>query len=126
LLEQDVPPTPSFDVLTVELDLAPSLVTERRESEECPALDSALQQIVRAGNPLELAEALQITTREDKIEVLLLLDDTDTRFLQDFGAAVGSRSGNQVQAFVPISALCDLARTHQVIAIHLPDRAVTQ
>jgi hypothetical protein len=126
LLEQDMPPTPAFDVLTLELETAPPLVIERRETENCPALESTLQQIVHAANPLELAESLQITIQEDKIQVLLILDGTDTRFLQDFGAEVGAQSGKQVQAFVPIATLCDLANTRQVGAIHLPDRAVTQ
>lgn len=38
LLEQEMPPTPSFDVPTVELDTALSLVNEQRETETCPAL----------------------------------------------------------------------------------------
>lgn len=125
-LEQDAPTTPSFDLLTVELDTAPSLVFERREMAKCPALDRTLQQIILADNPLELAEALQITTKEDKIQVLLILDETDTGFLADFGAEVGTQSGVHVQAFVPISTLCDVASTRPVIAIHLPAQAVTQ
>jgi hypothetical protein len=126
LLEQDAPPTPSFDVLTVDLDTAPSLAIEQREMEKCPALDSTLQQIVHAANPLDLAESLQVTTQGDKIQVLLILHDSDPRFLQSFGAEVETQSGKQVQAFVPISSLCDLANTRQVVSIQLPGQAITQ
>jgi hypothetical protein len=95
-----------------------------REPSECPALDSQLYQLTKADNPLLLAEQLGFRTKDGKLHVLLVLTSEETAFLIDFGAELGTQSGNQVQAFVPIDQLCDLANTDSVLAIRPPAQAV--
>lgn len=126
-LEQDAPPTPQFDVVEIGPDgqAAPG-GREPRDQSDCPDLDSALLQIVQAPDPLGLAEQLQFRVKGSKIQVLLILDREDTGFLQDFAVEIGTQSGTQVQAFVPIDRLCDLANTDEVLAIRLPAQAVPQ
>jgi hypothetical protein len=123
-LEQDVPPTPSE---TVEVSDQVSPGESKRPSQEgCPEVDSQLFQIAQASNPQELARQLQIEIKEDKIQVLLVLADQDTEFLQDFGVEAGTQYGTRVQAFVPVDRLCELASADQVLAIRRLDRAVTE
>jgi len=126
-LEQNVPTTPEFETMEIEPDLqaAPGDLQSREQS-DCPGLDSLLFQITQAPDPLEMAEQLQLKVKEDKIQVLLILDHEDTGFLQDFGVEVGAQSGTKVQAFVPINQLCDLANTDEVLAIRPPAQAVPQ
>jgi len=97
-----------------------------REQSDCPDLDSLLFQITRAPDPLALAEQSQLKVKEDKVQVLLILDCEDTDFLQDFEVEMGTQSGTQVQAFVPVNQLCDLANTDKVLAIRLPAQAIPQ
>jgi hypothetical protein len=93
---------------------------------ECPDLESTLFQVTQATDPLRLAEQLQLKVKGDKIQVLLILEGEDTSFLQNFGVEIGTQNGSQVQAFVPINKLCDLANTDEVLAIRLPARAMPQ
>ena len=60
------------------------------------------------------------------MQVLLVLVSEDTRFLHDFRVDVDMQSGVQVQAYVPIERLCDLANTGDVLAIRLPALVVPQ
>ena len=114
--QQSVLPTPEFDTLEIEPDAQMSPLPTREPS-HCPDLDSQLFQITQAPDPLDLAEELQFKIRKDKIQVLLILDRNETDFLRDFEVELGTQSGTQVQAFVPIGQLCDLANTDQVLAI---------
>jgi len=126
-MEQDAPPTPEFDTTEVEPDsqLSPGDL-EPSEQSTCPDLDSMLFQITQAPDSLDLAEQLQLKVKEDKILVLLILDGEDLDFLQDYGVEVGKQVGTQVQAFVPIDQLCDLANTTEVLSIRPPAQAVPQ
>jgi hypothetical protein len=127
MLEQNAPSTPEFDTMEVEPDrqISPGDLAPREQS-DCPDLDSLLFQITQAPDPIGLAEQLPVRIREDKVQVLLLLDREDTGFLRDFGVEIGTQSGTQVQAFVPVSQLCDLANTDEVLAIRLPAQAAPQ
>jgi hypothetical protein len=125
--QQNAPPTPEFGTTEIEPgkqvspgDLVP------REPSDCPDLDSSLFQIIQAPDPLDAAEQLQLQVRGDKVKVLLILDREDTGFLRDFGVEIGTQSGTQVQAFVPINQLCDLANTDEVLAIRPPAQAASQ
>jgi hypothetical protein len=75
---------------------------------------------------LEQAKRARLKVKEDKVHVLLVLAREDTRFLQAFGVEIGKQSGMQVQAFVPIDHLCDLAKSPEVLAIRLPAEAIPQ
>jgi hypothetical protein len=91
---------------------------------DCRKLDSALLQIVRSSDPIALAQEQKATLKGDKVLVLLIVSTEDARFLQDFDADIGTQSGAQVQAFVPIDQLCRLADLDAVQAIRLPAQAV--
>ena len=67
-----------------------------------------------------------MTVKDGKIQVVLVLSQEDTGFLQDYDVEVGTQSGTQVQAFVSPDRLCDLAKTDEVLAINLPAQALTQ
>jgi len=119
-----VPPTPALTAVaigagaqTAPTDLQP------RKPETCPDLESALFQIAQAPDPLSQAKQLRLQIKGDKIQVLLILEREDTSVPQNFEIEIGTRSGTQVQAFVPISQLCDLANTKEVVAIRLPAQA---
>lgn len=124
---QNVPPTPEFD--TTQLgpdDMQVSPGDLQPQQSDCPDLESQLFQLTQASDPLELAAQLQLKVKGDKILVLLVLDSERTAFLQDFGVEIDRQSGNEVQAFVPINKLCDLANTDEVLAIRLPAQAISQ
>jgi hypothetical protein len=120
-------PMPEFDTIEIkpEGQLLPSSPRPVKQN-ECPELEGMLFQITQAPDPLALAQQLQLRVKEDKIQVLLILDQEDTSFFQKFGVEIGTRVGMQVQAFVPVNQLCALANTAEVLAIRLPAQAVPQ
>lgn len=126
---QDAPPTPAFDTVEGDLDLdtevSPDTIPSRQAS-ECPDLDSTLFQLTQVSNPTALAEQLGFRVTDGKVQVLLVLASEDTEFLRDWGVEPGTQSGTQVQAFVPIGQLCDLANTDEVLAIRPSAQAVPQ
>jgi hypothetical protein len=125
--EQDVPSTPEAGTVEIRPDMqqvSPGNLDEPRKQSDCPGLDSLLLQIVQSSDPLDSAEQLHLNVKEDKVQVLLVLDREDVGFLQDFEVEIGTQSGTEVQAFVPISQLCDLANTDEVLAIRVPAQAV--
>lgn len=126
LLEQDAPPTPELETIEVDLDQAPPLDLKRQTLEGCPGVESQLAQIIQGSNPLERARQLGIRVQGDKVQVLLVLSSEDVAFLQDFGVEIGTQAGTQVQAFVPLSRVCELASTENVLAIRLLGQAVIQ
>ena len=123
--QQDFP-TAEFDAVEggSDTEISPETIP-LREPRECPALDSLLYQLTQADDPPLLAEQLGFKVKEDKVQVLLILasEDTDTGFLREFEAEMGTQSGSQVQAFVPIDQLCKLANTDSVLAIRPPAQA---
>ena len=127
VLEQNMTPTPEFDAVEIrpEGQVLPGSPKSIKQN-ECPDLESMLFQIAQAPDPLTLAQQLQLKVKEDKIQVVLILDSEDTSFLQNFEVEIGTQMGTQVQAFVPINQLCALANTAEVLAVRLPAQAVPQ
>jgi hypothetical protein len=123
---QDAPPMPPLDVMTVDLDANVSQETERSPLMECARLDGVLLSIIAASDPLEMAQALHLRVQGEKIQVMLVLDGADFFFLQEFEVEIGKRSGDQIQAFVPVARLCDLANDERVLAVYPPNQAIIQ
>ena len=88
------------------------------EEQECPQLDSQLYQLMKSENPLNEAKELGFTVKDNKIQVLLILENEETVVPAGFNLDVGKRSGDQVQVFAPIDVLCFLANTDEVLAIY--------
>jgi len=86
----------------------------------CPKLDSALSQVAASSDPLETAKNLNLRVEQDKIQVSLLLAGDDPSFLKEFGIEPGSQAGQEIQAFVPINQLCEIAKMEEVITIRIP------
>ena len=126
VLEQDAPPTPELSTVQVDLEQAPPKEGKRSTQEDCPGVESQLVQIVQAPNALDLAQQLGFRAKDSKIQVPLVLAEPDTAFLKGSDVEVGTQSGNQVQAFVPIDRVCELASTEQVLVIRLPSGAAAQ
>jgi hypothetical protein len=122
----DAPPTPPMDVITVDLESGVIQELERSPLTECARLDGVLLSILLASDPLETARALQMPVQGDKIQVTLTLADADASFLREFGAEIGKQSGDQVQAFVPLARLCDLAKDERVLAVRPSNQAIIQ
>lgn len=125
--QQNAPPTPEFSTTQIPADklVAPEGAAPATES-ECPGLDSALVQIIQSPDPVEQARQSLLQVKDGKIQVVLVLSQQDTSFLQGYDVEIGTQSDMQVQAFVPLGRLCDLAKTDEVLAIKLPAQAVTQ
>ena len=123
-LLQNVPPTQKLESVEVDSDQMPPLDLNKWTAEGCPKIESQLGQIIQGPNPLETAKQLGIRVQGSKVQVLVILKDEETTFLKDFDVKVGKQSGTQVQAFAPLSRLCELAGTDKVVAIRLPSQAV--
>jgi hypothetical protein len=125
---QDAPRTPEFSTTQIPADklVAPE-VAEPAAQSDCPGLDSTLARVVASPDPLEQARQSLLTVKDGKIQVVLVLSqEEDTAFLQDYDVEIGSQSGTQVQAFVPPDRLCDLANTDEVLTISPAAQAVPQ
>jgi hypothetical protein len=126
ILLQDAPPTPEFETVEIDTDQISPLDLGQQSLKGCPKVESQLGQIIQNPNPLETARQLGFRVQGDKIQVLLVLDSENVTFLQDFGVEIGKQAGTQVQAFVPLSRVCELASTDNVLAIRLPGQGVAQ
>jgi hypothetical protein len=120
-----IPSQPIFEQQEVSTP-TPLVNPESLTQSECPGLESTLLQLIQAPDPLNLAHQLQLNTKADKLQVMLILAHEETGFLQNFEAEVSSQLGERVQAFVPIDRLCELARADEVMAIRLPTRIFSQ
>jgi hypothetical protein len=125
-LVQDSPVLPPMEVISVELDANVSQQVQREGFLKCPSLDATLASVVDAPDPLKLARALDMRVEGDKIQVMLVIDGADISFLNAFGMEIGKRSGDEIQAFVPVDRLCDLANHERVLALYPPHQAVIQ
>lgn len=123
-LLQDEPHTQQLETIEVDIDKAPPLDLDKFKAAGCPKVESPLGQIVQSPNPLETAKQLGARIQEAKIQVLVVLKDENSGFLEAYDVEVGKQSGTQVQAFVPLSRLCELASSDSVLAIRLPNQAV--
>jgi hypothetical protein len=125
-LAQDAPVMPPMDVITVDMDAGVAQETLRSPLTECGKLDGIFLPVLEATDPLEMARALKMKVKGEKIQVMIVLDGADTSFLRDFEAEVDKQSGDQVQAYVPIARLCDLANDERVLAVYPPNQAIIQ
>jgi len=123
-LLQDAPSTQPLETIEIDIDQAPPLDLNKFKAADCPKVESPLSQIVQGPNPAETAKQLGARVEGAKIQVLVVLKDENARFLEDYEVEVGKQLGTQVQAFVPLSRLCELASSDSVLAIRLPDQAV--
>ncbi len=98
----------------------PDTLPTTEKNTTCPDLDSMLFQLTQSETPLETAEKLGLNLQDEKVQALLMLESENTVLPEQFDLEIGTRSGAQVQAFVPIDQLCDLANTPEVIAIKTP------
>ena len=97
-----------------------------RKQEDCLDLDSRLFQLTQESAPLELAKQWQLKVKDDKIQVLLILNDENVSFLRNFEVELGTQSGAKAQVFAPINQLCTLANSPEVLAIRPPTPIFTQ
>jgi hypothetical protein len=125
-LLQDAPPTQPLESIEVDSNQMPPIHLDNLSTQDCPKIESPLDQIMRSEAPLETAQKLGFRVEGSKLQVIVILRDEKSGFLAQFGAEVGKQSGTQVQAFVPLPRLCELARTDNVLAIRLPAQAVAQ
>jgi hypothetical protein len=120
-------PSPEFDLMESQPDSAISPETlPTRVARTCPDLDSQLFQLTQADDPPRAAEELGFKVRDGKIQALLVLAGEDTSFLKEYGVELGTQSANQVQAFVPIDQLCELADSDLVLAVRPAAQAILQ
>jgi hypothetical protein len=122
---QDAPPTPIFESTQVEADQL-QLEGEEPERMDCPGVESQLSQILQAPDPLEIADQLGFRVQDGKIQVSLILADSDATFLADYDVEVTKQVEMDVQALVPVDRVCELATVEQVLAVRLPSIAVPQ
>jgi hypothetical protein len=92
----------------------------------CPNIDSQLNQLLMADNPLEAAEWMDLRVEDGKVEVMLTLASDDVDLPSGFDMVVSIRSGDQAQVFLRIDQLCDLANTDEVVYIRVPEYGVPE
>lgn len=93
-----------------------------REPGDCPGLDSQLYQLIQKDDPQLSASEIGMNVKENKIQVLIILESEATDFLLDYDVELGTQAGNQVQAYVSFDCLCALANLDAVLAIRPVDR----
>jgi hypothetical protein len=125
-LGQEAPPTGTLEVIQVDLNAIEIDLQNRRAAESCEKLQSLLLQVVESEDPVQTAQALGLRVRENEVQVSLVLDGSDTAFLERAGIDVGTQAGPEIQAFVPISKLCELTTHKNVLAIRPVSQAETQ
>lgn len=99
---------------------APSPPPQADAAGPCPDLDSRLLQVAQDDNPLERAAEQRLVVKDGKVQVLLILRDASAAPPEGYGLEIGTRSGEQVQAFAPVDQLCALANTEEVLAVRPP------
>jgi hypothetical protein len=101
----------------------PDQIPTRAES-DCPGLESQLYQVAQAKDPLKMAEQIGLILKDEKVQVLFVLEDEETDFLLAYDVELGTQSGNQVQGYAPIERLCELTNLEAVLAIRRPAQPV--
>jgi hypothetical protein len=119
-------PTKTLEVIQVDLKAGEIDLQKRERAESCNKLHSPLPQVVESTEPIKMAQDLGLRVLENKVQVLLVLDGSDTTFLEQAGIDIGAQTGQEIQAFVPISKLCELSTHNSVLAIRPANQAVTQ
>lgn len=125
-LNQDAPPTGTAEIIKVDLNAIEPDPKNREAVELCQELRGPLLQVVGAEKPVQEAQALGLNVRKGQVQVMMILEGTDSAFLYQTGIEVDKQADEQVQAFVPIARLCELARHKRVLAIYPASQAETQ
>lgn len=95
---------------------APLVVTDK-SSAACPKLDSQLNQVVSASDPLSTAEKLNLMVKEGKVQVVIILASQKIDFLLEYAVEPGSQAGDELQAYAAPSQLCEISNRDEVLAI---------
>jgi hypothetical protein len=125
-LGQGTPPTRPAGAVTVDLNAIEPDPIRGSAAELCPGLHSPLTQIIESEHPVREAQALGLSVHQDQVQVTLVLKTQDSGFLKSAGFAVDKQAGRQVQAFVPVSRLCELATDKRILAVYPASQAETQ
>ncbi|MEM8533085.1 MAG: hypothetical protein AAGF95_19725, partial [Chloroflexota bacterium] len=119
-------PVTSIDQAPINPDIAASAEEAKQQAQACPNVETALLQLIGATESDSSTQHSQLTIQEDQVQVVLVLESEDTSFLENYDVEVGTQSGTEVQAFVTITQICDLANDLQVQAIRVPATAISQ
>jgi hypothetical protein len=125
-LNQEPPTSGTTEIIQVDLDAIEVAPDIRSAAEACVKLEGPLRQVVEAKDPAQAAQALGMPVRENLVQVSLVLDGSDTAFLERAGIDVAKQIGQEIQAFVPLLRLCDLAADERVLVIRPVSLAETQ
>jgi hypothetical protein len=108
----------AFEIINnnLEAKIDPEVIPPREPS-PCPGLDSQLYQLIQSDDPALSATQIGMNVKDDKVQVLIILENDQADFLVDFDVELGTQSGNQLQAYVPFDHLCELANLDMVLAI---------
>lgn len=124
-ISQDLPSTAEIIAGTSPVsDLATLDGATGIKTPPCPKLDSQLNQVVTSSDPLSAAAGLNLRLNDGKVQVLLVLASDEASFLNDFGVEPGSQSGQELQVFIPVDQLCEIAKLNEVLAIRIPNEAI--
>ena len=124
-ISQNVPPTAGMIAGTTVVtgQVYPQEIRGTK-SPGCLKLDSLLNQVVASPDPLGTAASLNLRMDEGGIQVNILMTGDDPSFLRDFGVEPGSQTAQEIQVYVPIDQLCDIANLDKVVAIRVPAEAI--
>ncbi|NOK58988.1 MAG: hypothetical protein GFH25_541218n19 [Chloroflexi bacterium AL-N10] len=119
-------PVASIGQAPIDPDIAKSAQEAKQQAQACPNVETALLQLIEATKTNTPTQLPQLTIQEDRVQVVLVLESEDTSFLENYEVEVGTQSGNEVQAFVTITHICDLANDQQIQAIRVPATVLSQ
>ncbi len=115
--------TEEFDTLDDDIDAEiDSETLSSRETNPCPGLDSQLYQLTQSKDPISSAAKMGLKTKDEKVQVLFVLASEEVDFLLDYQVEPGTQMGNQVQGYIPVEMLCELANNEKVLTIRPVDR----
>ncbi len=124
-IAQNMPSTTEIIAGTTEVSGQANLnEVSATKSLACPKLDSQLNQLTASADPIAMATSLNLPIREGKVQVRLLLASDDLSFLEKYDVEPGSRAGQEIQAYVPISRLCEVSNLEQVLTIRISAQGV--
>jgi hypothetical protein len=130
-----IPATPIGQAITLDMESTGEIISgttkvsaqaspKDEKSLPCPKLDSQLNQVLASEDPLATAKQSKLNIKEKKIQVVIVLKDQDTAFLQDYEVEIGSQSGSEFQVFAALTQLCKLSNRDEILAIRLPSAGV--
>lgn len=119
-------PVAAIEQALIDSDIAETLQETKQQAQVCPNVETALLQLIESIETDVTTQSPQLNIQEDRVQVILVLESEDTSFLQDYAIETGTQSGNEIQAFIAISQICDLANDQQVQAIRVPASVISQ